>query len=187
MHRGFSHTRERTVFSCWREDVTGGGESSHSTPPPSGTDTSLLRVEPIAHIREPGNARITIMFHTFEDAPQILRMWGTGMYAFRCVHPFLFKTADVGKSPATRFRYYPRVWHTRVWCFHATREPQGWFSCSDRHRRAQGRFGEQPQRQYMHVASDPRSKRAQFCGLGILRYKLISQRSQLGRFCETLE
>ncbi|KAF8547782.1 hypothetical protein OG21DRAFT_1517024 [Imleria badia] len=44
----------------WYEDMTGSG------------------VETIAHMREPGNARITIMFHAFEGAPRILRMWGTG-------------------------------------------------------------------------------------------------------------
>ncbi|KAI9567850.1 hypothetical protein HD554DRAFT_1982092, partial [Boletus coccyginus] len=34
-------------------------------------------VEIIVHMREPGNTPITIMFDTFEGAPQILRMWGT--------------------------------------------------------------------------------------------------------------
>jgi len=85
----------------WYEDMTGSGESPHCTPPLSGPDTCLLGVETIAHLREPGNARITIMFHTFDGAPQILRMWGTGMYASRRVHPLLFKIADICKSPTT--------------------------------------------------------------------------------------
>ncbi|KAF9237466.1 hypothetical protein BU15DRAFT_48677 [Melanogaster broomeanus] len=49
----------------WYEDLTGSG------------------VETIAHMREPGNGRITILFHAFEGAPRILRMWGTGtVYEF---------------------------------------------------------------------------------------------------------
>ncbi|KAG9311240.1 hypothetical protein JVU11DRAFT_8317 [Chiua virens] len=49
----------------WYEDMTGSG------------------VETIAHMRESGNGRITIMFHAFEGAPRILRMWGTGtVYEF---------------------------------------------------------------------------------------------------------
>ncbi|KAG8221749.1 hypothetical protein J3R82DRAFT_2041 [Butyriboletus roseoflavus] len=44
----------------WYEDITGSG------------------IEAIAHMREPGNARITILFHAFEGAPRILRLFGTG-------------------------------------------------------------------------------------------------------------
>ncbi|KAG8221681.1 hypothetical protein J3R82DRAFT_1966 [Butyriboletus roseoflavus] len=44
----------------WYEDITGSG------------------IETIAHMREPGNARITILFHAFEGAPRILRLFGTG-------------------------------------------------------------------------------------------------------------
>ncbi|KIM54944.1 hypothetical protein SCLCIDRAFT_1221558 [Scleroderma citrinum Foug A] len=44
----------------WYEDLTGSG------------------VETIAHLREPGNGRITILFHAFEGGPKILRLWGTG-------------------------------------------------------------------------------------------------------------
>ncbi|KAI9567846.1 hypothetical protein HD554DRAFT_840725 [Boletus coccyginus] len=54
-------------------------------------------VETIAHMREPGNARITIMFHTFEGAPQILRMWGTGT-----VHEFGTPEYDDLIPPASR-------------------------------------------------------------------------------------
>ncbi|KAG6334856.1 hypothetical protein ID866_4232 [Astraeus odoratus] len=45
----------------WYEDLTGSG------------------IETIAHLREPGNGRITILFHALEGAPRILRMWGTGV------------------------------------------------------------------------------------------------------------
>jgi hypothetical protein len=34
--------------------------------------------ETIAHIYEPGNARITIMFNAFDGPPEIIRFWGTG-------------------------------------------------------------------------------------------------------------
>ncbi|KIJ63999.1 hypothetical protein HYDPIDRAFT_154977 [Hydnomerulius pinastri MD-312] len=44
----------------WYEDLTGSG------------------IETVSHMREPGNGRITILFHAFEGAPRILRMWGTG-------------------------------------------------------------------------------------------------------------
>ncbi|KAH7890223.1 hypothetical protein F5I97DRAFT_1933628 [Phlebopus sp. FC_14] len=44
----------------WYEDLTGSG------------------IETISHMREPGNGRITLLFHAFEGAPRILRMWGTG-------------------------------------------------------------------------------------------------------------
>ncbi|KAF8132871.1 hypothetical protein EV363DRAFT_1215468 [Boletus edulis] len=63
----------------WYEDMTGSG------------------VETIAHMREPGNARITIMFHAFEGAPRILRMWGTGT-----VHEFGTPEYDAFIPPASR-------------------------------------------------------------------------------------
>ncbi|KAG0702533.1 hypothetical protein DFH29DRAFT_494556 [Suillus ampliporus] len=49
----------------WYEDLTGSG------------------VETIAHMRQPGNGRITILFNAFEGPPRILRLWGKGtVYEF---------------------------------------------------------------------------------------------------------
>ncbi|KAH7908146.1 hypothetical protein BJ138DRAFT_1069361 [Hygrophoropsis aurantiaca] len=44
----------------WYEDLTGSG------------------IETISHIREPGNGRVTILFHSMEGPPRILRFWGKG-------------------------------------------------------------------------------------------------------------
>ncbi|CAI6331642.1 unnamed protein product [Periconia digitata] len=46
--------------SFWYLDLTGSG------------------VETLAHLHEPGNARICIMFLAFEGAPKIIRLWGHG-------------------------------------------------------------------------------------------------------------
>lgn len=34
--------------------------------------------ETLAHLHEPGNGRITVMFNAFEGAPKIVRLWGYG-------------------------------------------------------------------------------------------------------------
>jgi hypothetical protein len=44
----------------WFMDLTGSG------------------VETTAHLHEPGNARICVMFMAFEGAPKIVRLWGKG-------------------------------------------------------------------------------------------------------------
>ncbi|KAJ4490550.1 hypothetical protein J3R30DRAFT_3278074 [Lentinula aciculospora] len=44
----------------WYEDMSGSG------------------VETISHLKEPGNGRITILFHAFEGPPKICRLFGTG-------------------------------------------------------------------------------------------------------------
>jgi len=44
----------------WYEDMTGSG------------------IETISHLKEPGNGRITILFHAFEGPPRICRLFGTG-------------------------------------------------------------------------------------------------------------
>ena len=41
----------------WYHDLTGSGN------------------ETIAHLHEPGNGRITVMFNAFEGGPKILRLW----------------------------------------------------------------------------------------------------------------
>ncbi|KAN0082809.1 hypothetical protein V8E55_008604 [Tylopilus felleus] len=106
----------------WYEDMTGSG------------------VESIAHMREPGNGRITIMFHAFEGAPRILRMWGTG-----AVHEFGTPEYDALIPPANR--------------------------------KAGSRAA---------IVIDVH-KVATSCGFGIPQYQFIGQRSQLERFCDSLE
>ncbi|KAJ3992546.1 hypothetical protein F5050DRAFT_1801677 [Lentinula boryana] len=44
----------------WYEDMSGSG------------------VETISHLKEPGNGRITVLFHAFEGPPRICRLFGTG-------------------------------------------------------------------------------------------------------------
>lgn len=44
----------------WYADLTGSG------------------VETAAHLREPGNARVVVMFNAFDGAPRIVRFWGSG-------------------------------------------------------------------------------------------------------------
>ncbi|KAH6629243.1 hypothetical protein C7974DRAFT_453866 [Boeremia exigua] len=44
----------------WYLDLTGSGIETH------------------AHLHEPGNGRICVMFMAFDGAPQIVRIWGTG-------------------------------------------------------------------------------------------------------------
>lgn len=34
--------------------------------------------ETIAHLHEPGNGRITVMFNAFDGPPRIIRLWGKG-------------------------------------------------------------------------------------------------------------
>ncbi|KAL4063753.1 hypothetical protein J3A83DRAFT_4051357, partial [Scleroderma citrinum] len=63
----------------WYEDLTGSG------------------VETIAHLREPGNGRITLLFHAFEGGPKILRFWGIGT-----VHEFGTPEYDTYIPPEKR-------------------------------------------------------------------------------------
>jgi len=44
----------------WYQDLSGSGN------------------ETIAHLLEPRNGRITIMFNAFDGAPKIVRLWGKG-------------------------------------------------------------------------------------------------------------
>jgi hypothetical protein len=41
-------------------------------------DISASGAETIAHLREPGNGRITVMFCSFDRAPNVVRLHGTG-------------------------------------------------------------------------------------------------------------
>ncbi|KIJ15817.1 hypothetical protein PAXINDRAFT_76749 [Paxillus involutus ATCC 200175] len=106
----------------WYEDLTGSG------------------IETISHMREPGNGRITIMFHAFEGVPRILRMWGTGT-----VYEFGTPEYDALIAPEKR--------------------------------KAGSRAA---------IVIDVH-KVATSCGFGVPQYKFIGQRSQLERFCDSLE
>ena len=46
--------------SAWYLDLTGSGNETY------------------AHMIEPGNARLTVMFHAFEGPPNILRLYAKG-------------------------------------------------------------------------------------------------------------
>ena len=41
-------------------------------------DVTASGAETIAHLREPGNGRITLMFCSFERTPNVVRLHGTG-------------------------------------------------------------------------------------------------------------
>lgn len=41
-------------------------------------DLSGSGIETIAHLHEPGNGRITVMFNAFDGPPKIVRLWGYG-------------------------------------------------------------------------------------------------------------
>lgn len=70
----------------WYMDLTGSGN------------------ETIAHLHEPGNGRITIMFNAFEGAPKILRLWGKGRVLENGTGDFedFVKKQEVQTLPGTR-------------------------------------------------------------------------------------
>ena len=177
----------------WYEDMTGSGESPHPPPlltyilPLSGTfgsDTALLGVETIAHMREPGNARVTIMFHAFDGAPRILRIWGTGTYALYCVP----QTADVGPTsndanPGTVHEFGTPEYDALI--PPASRKAGSRAAIViDVHKVATV----STPCAFTHTqVADPRSNPAQSCGFGIPQYRFMGQRSQLERWCDELE
>ena len=66
----------------WYEDMTGSG--TYTTFPPGWTDRLTVDAEPtgsetMAHLREPGNGRITLMFCGFDSPARIMRIFGHGM------------------------------------------------------------------------------------------------------------
>ncbi|KAJ3822299.1 hypothetical protein F5880DRAFT_1613925 [Lentinula raphanica] len=63
----------------WYEDMSGSG------------------VETISHLKEPGNGRITVLFHAFEGPPRICRLFGTGT-----VHEYGSAEYNNFISPETR-------------------------------------------------------------------------------------
>lgn len=70
----------------WYQDLTGSGN------------------ETLAHLHEPGNGRITIMFNAFEGAPKIVRLWGKGRVLEAETPPFdtFVKEHKVTTIPGTR-------------------------------------------------------------------------------------
>ena len=60
--------------------------------------------ETIAHIYEPGNGRVTIMFNAFDGPPEIVRFWGKGRVLEFGTQPFLewVKTHNIDVLPGTR-------------------------------------------------------------------------------------
>ncbi|KAF5366658.1 hypothetical protein D9757_012760 [Collybiopsis confluens] len=75
--RGMFHVVNQK--QVWYEDMSGSG------------------VETISHLKEPGNGRITIMFHAFEGPPRICRLFGKGT-----VHEFGSPEYDKLISPESR-------------------------------------------------------------------------------------
>ncbi|KAH7921509.1 hypothetical protein BV22DRAFT_1038584 [Leucogyrophana mollusca] len=106
----------------WYEDLTGSG------------------IETISHLREEGNGRITILFHSMEGPPRILRFWGKGT-----VHEFGTPEYD---------EYIPRE----------NRKPGS---------RA--------------VIVIDIYKVGTSCGFGVPVYKFEAHRTQLERWCDSLE
>lgn len=70
----------------WYMDLTGSGS------------------ETLAHLHEPGNGRITIMFNAFEGAPKIVRLWGQGSVLENGTNEFskFIKEHNVKTIPGTR-------------------------------------------------------------------------------------
>lgn len=70
----------------WYHDLTGSGN------------------ETLAHLHEPGNSRITIMFNAFEGAPKIVRLWGKGRALETGTPPFekFIEEQHVETLPGTR-------------------------------------------------------------------------------------
>lgn len=60
--------------------------------------------ETIAHLHEPGNGRITVMFTAFEGSPRIVRLFGHGTVHERGTQPFdeFVKKHDVQVIPSSR-------------------------------------------------------------------------------------
>ncbi|KAF9450839.1 hypothetical protein P691DRAFT_638289, partial [Macrolepiota fuliginosa MF-IS2] len=71
----------------WYEDLTGSG------------------VETISHLREPGNGRISVLFHAFEGPPQIVRIYGKGTvyeYGTKEYDTFLSSVSQPLRKPGSR-------------------------------------------------------------------------------------
>lgn len=65
------------------QDLTGSGKSESRVLDDADAHRWYLLcagVETIAHLREPGNGKLTIMFVAFEGGPRICRLYGTGEF-----------------------------------------------------------------------------------------------------------
>ncbi len=115
---------EQPVFFTATAPLTGDGHVNLSPKGRRGTlvvldELTLAYVdfggsgaETIAHLREPGNGRITLMWTAFTGPPTVVRVHGTGEAVFRD------DPAGASCSPGSR----PRPWRARAapgrssWC-----------------------------------------------------------------------
>lgn len=65
-------------------------------------DLTASGAETIAHLREPDNGRITIMFCSFERTPNVVRLHGTGRVVSRYDDEFAGWAARFPQSPTAR-------------------------------------------------------------------------------------
>ncbi|KAA1375962.1 pyridoxamine 5'-phosphate oxidase family protein [Aeromicrobium fastidiosum] len=65
-------------------------------------DLTASGAETIAHVREPGNGRITIMFCSFDRTPNVVRLHGTGRVVSRYDDGFAAWAARFPDNPAAR-------------------------------------------------------------------------------------
>lgn len=71
-------------------------------------------VETISHIKEPGNARVTLMWTSFLENPNIVRCWGKGKAYEIGTKEFQEIVGDRKLIPGTRAVVVVDVW---VFCF----------------------------------------------------------------------
>ncbi|KAF7977742.1 hypothetical protein HWV62_2822 [Athelia sp. TMB] len=81
---------EQEMFWVATAPLSGGHVNEHA-------DKAGTGVETIAHLREEGNARITVMFSAFQGPPRITRLFGTGI-----VHEYGTPGYDALIPPHTR-------------------------------------------------------------------------------------
>lgn len=65
-------------------------------------DLTASGAETIAHVREPGNGRITIMFCSFDRTPNVVRLHGAGRVVSRYDDEFADWAARFPENPAAR-------------------------------------------------------------------------------------
>ena len=65
-------------------------------------DLTASGAETIAHVREPGNGRITIMFCSFDRTPNVVRLHGTGRVVSRYDDEFAAWAERFPDNPAAR-------------------------------------------------------------------------------------
>ena len=65
-------------------------------------DLTASGAETIAHVREPGNGRVTIMFCSFDRTPNVVRLHGTGRVVSTYEEGFAAWAARFPDNPAAR-------------------------------------------------------------------------------------